>query len=348
MTPDALSQEEIDALLKGASAGGGGDEPPETGADLSAEQLEALRQYGDQMANTQGDMIGTFLGDSVEVKRKSQSGETATAIAESISGKIVVCSYGYEGGLSGKSILLFSEKDACKIGGTMVGEPESEEFTDMVMDAFKEVCNTIGGNLNTALSGNFGGSVTLSESGVEAVEFSESVVNDHLGEADAYGFIVYGLSIAGGPESECWQIFSEPLLESMGAASAPSKPAPASEPPKPTAPSSPQAAPVEFEPLSQEVSQAKAPANLDLIMDIGLEIRVELGRTNLKIRDVLNLGGGSVVELDKLAGEPVDLLVNEVIFAKGEVVVIDENFGVRITEILTLQERIKTLGELKD
>jgi flagellar motor switch protein FliN/FliY len=71
---------------------------------------------------------------------------------------------------------------------------------------------------------------------------------------------------------------------------------------------------------------------------------VELGRSNLKIRDVLKLGAGSVVELDKLAGEPVDLLVNDIIFAKGEVVVIDENFGVRITDILSLDERIKTLG----
>ena len=86
--------------------------------------------------------------------------------------------------------------------------------------------------------------------------------------------------------------------------------------------------------------------DLDIGGPVGeLEVRVELGRTNMKIRDVLNLGSGSVVELDKLAGEPVDLLVNDVIFAKGEVVVIDENFGVRITDILSLDDRIKSLGE---
>jgi len=75
--------------------------------------------------------------------------------------------------------------------------------------------------------------------------------------------------------------------------------------------------------------------------------RICICRSSLKIRDVLKLGTGSVVELDKLAGEPVDLLVNDVIFAKGEVVVIDENFGVRITDILSLADRVKTFGERK-
>ncbi len=70
---------------------------------------------------------------------------------------------------------------------------------------------------------------------------------------------------------------------------------------------------------------------------------MELGRTHRKIREVLELGPGSVVELDKLAGEPVDVLVNGKLFAKGEVVVIDENFGVRITDILTIEERIEAL-----
>ena len=83
--------------------------------------------------------------------------------------------------------------------------------------------------------------------------------------------------------------------------------------------------------------------NLELVLDIHLEVKVELGRTMRKIRDVLELGPGSVIELTKLAGEPVDILVNDKLFAKGEVVVIDENFGVRITDILTIDERIEAL-----
>jgi flagellar motor switch protein FliN len=83
--------------------------------------------------------------------------------------------------------------------------------------------------------------------------------------------------------------------------------------------------------------------NIDMLLDVSLPISIELGRTALKIEDILNLGPGSVVELDKLAGEPVDLLVNDKLLAKGEVVVIDENFGVRITTMVSTQDRIRSL-----
>ncbi len=82
---------------------------------------------------------------------------------------------------------------------------------------------------------------------------------------------------------------------------------------------------------------------LDLILDVFLEATVELGRTRQSIRDILALGPGSVVELDKLAGEPADLLINGKPLARGEVVIIDENFGIRITEIRTPTERIEGL-----
>jgi flagellar motor switch protein FliN/FliY len=80
--------------------------------------------------------------------------------------------------------------------------------------------------------------------------------------------------------------------------------------------------------------------NLELLMDVPLQVTVELGRTQKMVKEVLALGPGSVVELDKLAGEPVDILVNERPIAKGEVVVIDENFGIRVTEILSPKDRL--------
>lgn len=83
--------------------------------------------------------------------------------------------------------------------------------------------------------------------------------------------------------------------------------------------------------------------NIDLLMDVNLQVTVELGRTRKQIRDVLALGPGSVVELDKLAGEQVDVLVNGKLIAKGEVVVIDENYGVRITDIISPADRVQSL-----
>jgi flagellar motor switch protein FliN/FliY len=100
--------------------------------------------------------------------------------------------------------------------------------------------------------------------------------------------------------------------------------------------------PVQFAPL-QTNSSVKDVANLNLIMDVPLQITVELGKAKKSIREVLEMGPGSVIELDKLAGEPVDLLVNGKLLAKGEVVVIDENFGVRITDIVNPIERLTNL-----
>lgn len=102
--------------------------------------------------------------------------------------------------------------------------------------------------------------------------------------------------------------------------------------------------PAKFQQLSEPAGSGKM-RNIDLLMDVNLPISIELGRTKMPISDILALGPGSVVELNKLAGEPVDLLVNQRIVARGEVVVIDENFGVRITQLMTPEERLKALGE---
>jgi flagellar motor switch protein FliN/FliY len=84
--------------------------------------------------------------------------------------------------------------------------------------------------------------------------------------------------------------------------------------------------------------------NIGLIMDVFMEMTVELGRTRKLIKEILGMGEGTIIELDKLAGEPVDILVNHKLIAKGEVVVIDENFGVRVTEIVSPMERMTEMN----
>ena len=96
----------------------------------------------------------------------------------------------------------------------------------------------------------------------------------------------------------------------------------------------------EFMPFQSTASQEAAPANLGLLYDVPLNVTVELGRTKKTVREVLELSQGSIIELDKLAGEPVDIYVNQQRIARGEVVVIEENFGVRVTEIIQPHERI--------
>ena len=105
----------------------------------------------------------------------------------------------------------------------------------------------------------------------------------------------------------------------------------------------PNVQPVQFPNLTmQQVSGEQG--NISLIMDVYMEMSVELGRTRKLIKEILSMGEGTIIELDKLAGEPVDILVNHKPIAKGEVVVIDENFGVRVTEILSPGERIPNVN----
>jgi len=99
----------------------------------------------------------------------------------------------------------------------------------------------------------------------------------------------------------------------------------------------------EFDSAARYQPGPEDPRNLGLLMDISLPVTIELGRTQMLIKDVLEIGPGSVIELQKLSGEPVDLYINDKRFALGEVVVIDENFGIRITELLSVEDRIKAL-----
>lgn len=84
--------------------------------------------------------------------------------------------------------------------------------------------------------------------------------------------------------------------------------------------------------------------NLELILDIPLKVTVELGRTKMVVSELLNLGQGSVIELSKLAGEPLEVLVNNKLVARGEAVVVNEKFGVRLTDIISQTERVEQLG----
>ncbi|HEY8278952.1 MAG TPA: flagellar motor switch protein FliN [Bdellovibrionota bacterium] len=96
-------------------------------------------------------------------------------------------------------------------------------------------------------------------------------------------------------------------------------------------------------PAPEKKAQQDEIHNLDFILDIPLRVSVELGRTKILVRDLLQLGQGSVVELSKFAGEPLELLVNEKLIARGEVVVVNEKFGIRLTDIISPVERIEQL-----
>ena len=91
------------------------------------------------------------------------------------------------------------------------------------------------------------------------------------------------------------------------------------------------------------MDNAETSRRLELLLDVPLEVSVELGRARLSIQDLLNLSSGSVVELDKIAGEPLDILINDRLIARGEAVVVNDKFGIRLTDIVSPAERIARL-----
>jgi len=99
-----------------------------------------------------------------------------------------------------------------------------------------------------------------------------------------------------------------------------------------------------FKDFSKQASKTETHNDIDFILDIPVQLTVELGRTKIAIKNLLQLAQGSVVELDGLAGEPMDVLVNGCLIAQGEVVVVNEKFGIRLTDIVTPSERIRKLN----
>lgn len=100
-----------------------------------------------------------------------------------------------------------------------------------------------------------------------------------------------------------------------------------------------------FQEFSQKHTPVETPNDIDFILDIPVQLTVELGRTKIAIKNLLQLAQGSVVELDGLAGEPMDVLVNGCLIAQGEVVVVNDKFGMRLTDIITPAERIRKLNK---
>ena len=103
------------------------------------------------------------------------------------------------------------------------------------------------------------------------------------------------------------------------------------------------AAPASFPPVTNTAT-AEQPKNIDFILDIPMKVSIYVGSTKMAIRDLLQLTQGSVIELDKLAGEPMEVMVNNKLVAKGEVVVVNEKFGIRLTDVVSAAERVKQLA----
>ncbi|MBQ1854960.1 MAG: flagellar motor switch phosphatase FliY [Anaerovibrio sp.] len=414
---DALTQEEIDALMNGGGSSSSDPEPAEAApapsnaeaqGTLSDMEKDALGEIGNISMGSAATTLSVLLGHKVNITTPNVKLDTMSAIKDEYPMPYLIVEVGYVIGINGNNILAIQAQDASIIADLMMGGDglnPPEDLNEIHMSAVGESMNQMMGTVATSLSTMFNKKIDISPPKVNLVDFSTKdnpEVDSIFGQDEPVARICFRMEVDGLIDSEIMQILpldvakemveflmnggpqpeEEPEPEPAPAPAAAPPPPPAAPAPAPAAaaPPPPQAPPMapppqmappqmmaqpmyappaqyaqsavlgagvpvqaaQFAPLTNEPIEANT-ANISLIQDVPLQVTVELGRARKSIKEILEFSTGSIIELDKLAGEPVDIHVNGQLTAKGEVVVIDENFGVRITEIVSPLERVQSL-----
>jgi flagellar motor switch protein FliN/FliY len=337
---------------------------------LTSDEIDALGEIGNICMGTSATTMSSILGHRVIITTpKVQLFRPENALA-AYRCPFLAVSVGYQDGLEGKNLLILKDVDAAVITDVMMGgdgniDKENIVLTEIHLSAISEIMNQMIGSSATALSNMLGRPINITPPQAQNIEVGGGIG----GMLEGSPLLVrtsFDMEIEGILHSKLLQMM--PLDMALNLArtqlNPPSEPGPEPDP-KPAAKTPPAAAP---KPASMPAAPKRAAApkpqseprqmvsvqeaacedfgddpqsgtvdigNLELINDIPLQVTVELGRTHKSLQEVMNFGVGTIIMLDRLAGEPVDVIVNGKRIAKGEVVVIDENYGVRINEIFS-------------
>lgn len=379
MSDGSLSQDEIDALLQGTESiemdqGGGG-----AASGISEGEAAAFSELLRGIAESQGSNLSMMMSKTVNLGDPTVSLKAPQEVAASEQGEVVDVRVDFSEGLVGEHSYFFSKQSASIIAGLMMGQ-QGNELDEAALSAVTEAVSQITGTTATALGNKVGRTIRMAPPDARKSEGAQL----RLPKGEFCVVAEFPLNIEGFAPSRLSEVFSLALVKDIlsmsggGAeAAAPVSPGPASRAPAaqarpaaaqqaaaqpmggmagfqqtfgqafgaPMGPTMnpPNVQPVQFANLQPAPSSAEQ-GNIGLLMDVYMEMTVELGRTKRPIKWILGIGEGTIIELDKLAGEPVDILVNHKLIAKGEVVVIDENFGVRVTEIVSQIDRMNELS----
>ncbi|WP_456275488.1 flagellar motor switch phosphatase FliY [Bacillus sp. AK128] len=399
MNNDMLSQDEIDALLRGSddqSQDSQSTEQPLSEDYLSPMEQDALGEIGNISFGSSATALSTLLNQKVEITTPTVTTIHKKDLVNEFPHPHVAIQVSYTIGFLGANVLVIQQSDAAIIADLMLGgdgRNPQDLLGEIQLSAVQEAMNQMMGSAATSMSTIFNKKVDISPPSIEVMDLKSGNGEGAIPTEDIFVQVAFRLKIGELVDSNIMQLlpleFAKSLVEELlnpSPAPAPKievkqePPAqtniqtqPASQPipeqqaysqptyqQPPYQASAPQqqqhiggnqmpmgyqpnvqpAAFSSFEPASSMGGESK---NLDMLLDIPLQVTVELGRTKRSVRDILELSSGSIIELDKLAGEPVDILVNNKLVAQGEVVVIDENFGVRVTDIISQSDRIKNL-----
>ncbi len=281
------------------------------------------------------EVVSIIEGLTGETPKISLEKEEKITDATELFPPFAVCGVNAKGDTEGKIEVIFSPQIATALADMMVGgEGEAkEEMNEEDIDAFKEIVSNIFGSFSTTLSAQ----KDLPKLGFEIEEAKYYQENEEITIKEFEKLFIYDFSVKE-ISSKIYLLFDKNLTENIEKGSA-------KEEKK-----------EENSPKNQSQSQTKQQEsgnggnltaeelkNISLILDVELPVRVRIGTKKMLLKDVLNMDIGSVIELDQLANEPLDILVGNKVIAKGEVVIVDGNFGVQIVKIGTQKERLEQL-----
>ncbi|MDR1307280.1 MAG: flagellar motor switch protein FliN [Treponema sp.] len=373
MSDGALSQDEIDALLAGVDSQALGSPVPAPAAAApggSEDERKAVQGFLAGTVDAQSSNLSMMTGRDVSFRGPNVVPMGRDDLLQQLPDMVTAVKVDFNSGFPGEHSFLFPE-DTAKAIAALMNKEENIELDEMAMSVLGEVVSQMVGSQITALTDKTGNK-SIAAIAPEAANVPKAVVALPGG---VFICATYQLTLGDGKTHQLWEVFGPPVsadiaqaLAGKSAASMPQQPAFAGMGmgmeampgmnmggmgPMPAMPvmggmqnmagmmpaggASVQS--VQFPNLMPQAS-VQEQGNIGLIMDVYMEMTVELGRTRKLIKEILGMGEGTIIELDKLAGEPVDILVNHKLIAKGEVVVIDENFGVRVTEIVSPMERM--------
>jgi flagellar motor switch protein FliN/FliY len=306
--------------------------------------------------------LSGMLGKNVGVGAPTGDTVSRDELVSMLGDQVVTLRFDLSGNIGGEHAYLLEAGTAELIAGLMMGQ-DGVELNDAALSALEEAGNTMAGSLVTSLSDRIGEPLTA-----EAAQTHLTARDEVDLQEDSYLRVSLPLTIDDAPAGAITEVFSSQLALSLNELLKPAPPQQRPAASRQAAPAAPKAGParsaasgpapqpfagvvspqanvqaVQFPSLGTGPASGGDQGNIGLLMDVYMEMTVELGRTRKLIREILGMGEGTIIELDKLAGEPVDILVNHKLIAKGEVVVIDENFGVRVTEIVSPMDRVSDM-----
>ena len=366
-----LSQEEIDALLRGTMESDPEPETPPTEDFLDEMEKDTLGEIANISMGTAATTLSQLLGKKVDITTPKVELTSSEQIRQDFPIPSVICEVRYKAGIEGSNLLILSQRDGSVIVDLMMGgdgKNPTLELSELQISGVSEAMNQMMGSAATSMSTMFNAMVEITPPNLVLTDLAmeEDIIQDFLHADEPLVRISFRMVVEDVIDSILIQVIPLSVAKGMvnklmsvmagGSSAAPAAQAAAQAQPTPVSyqtsqPSPPPAyevrrqtpvQPAQFAPL-QPGQPMVQPDNLSLIMDVPLQISVELGRAKKTIKEILEMGPGSVIELDRLAGESVDMIVNGKLIAKCEVVVINETFGIRITDIVQPLERMNSL-----